>query len=395
MSILAECPECHKKQSTKNRACACGADLLKAKASKRLRYWISYRMPDGKQRRESVGFSIEEAKDADGKRRSQKRENRIFDIVPESKITFEELAEWYLNLKSVKSLSSYDRIKLALRNFNTTLGNKKVCELKLNDLEEYQLGRADQGRAPATIDMEIKIMQTAVTKAFDNDKVDGRALKPFRSLKKQLKKGSNARTRTLTIEEFLKLLDAAPGHLKAILQIAFHTGMRSGEIRNLCWKNIDRKNGFIRLSDDSTKEGKRKIIPINHHVETVLNNLPRAIQHDYVITYEGEPIRQKCGFKRSIRTACKNAGIPYGREHPNGITFHDIRRTVKTNMLNAGIDKAFRDTLLGHSLEGMDAYYLKPDEKALKKAMEKYTEWIDSKLNVSIEKLSQQLVNKA
>jgi len=65
MSILAECPICHKKQSNKNRMCACGADLFKAKTSKRVRYWISFRMPDGTQKRESVGFSIEEARDAD------------------------------------------------------------------------------------------------------------------------------------------------------------------------------------------------------------------------------------------------------------------------------------------------------------------------------------------
>ena len=352
-------------------------------------------MPDGKQRRESVGFSIEEARDADGKRRSQKRENRIFDILPESKITFKELAEWYLSNSKVKKLSSYDRIDLALRNFNNILGMKKVCNIKLNDLEEYQAERSDQGRAPATIDMEIKIMQTAVTKAFDNDKIDGRALKAFRGLKKQLKKGSNARTRTLTINEYISLVDAAPIHLKNILKIAFHTGMRAGEIRNLQWeKNIDRKTGFIRLADDSTKEKKGKVIPINHHVVTVLKEIPRALQHDYVITYEGQPIRQKDGFKRSMKTACKNAGIPYGRKTENGITFHDIRRTVKTNMLSAGIDKAYRDTLLGHSLEGMDRHYIVPDEKSLKKAMLKYTECIDQKIEEEKVKLGQQKVNK-
>ncbi len=283
---------------------------------------------------------------------------------------------------------------MALKNFNAALGRKNVCNLKLDDLEQYQAERLEQGRAPATIDMEIKIMQTAVTKAFDNDMIDGRALKPFRSLKKQLKKGSNARTRTLTIEEYIRLVDAAAPHLKLILQIAFNTGMRAGEIRNLRWKDIDRKKGLIRLDDYRTKEGKKKIIPINHHVESVLSGIPRAIQHDFVITFQGEPIRQKDGFKRSLKTACKNAGIPYGRGESDGMTLHDIRRTVKTNMLNAGIDKAIRDTLLGHSLEGMDRHYIVPDERALKKAMARYTEWLDEKLNAAHKKLGQHLVNK-
>jgi len=41
-----------------------------------------------KQRWEEVGYSIEGAKDAEGKRRDQKREGRIFDIKPEAKMTF-------------------------------------------------------------------------------------------------------------------------------------------------------------------------------------------------------------------------------------------------------------------------------------------------------------------
>lgn len=67
----------------------------------------------------------------------------------------------------------------------------------------------------------------------------------------------------------------------------------------------------------------------------------------------------------------------YGQKVSGGFIFHDIRATVKTNMLRAGIDKALRDTLLGHSLEGMDAFYLKPSEDDLKGAMVKYTQWFD------------------
>ena len=75
MAILAECPICHRKQAAKNKLCSCGEDLVKAKRSKRVKYWISYRLPDGKQRRESVdaykdlnGYSIEDANKAHSKR---------------------------------------------------------------------------------------------------------------------------------------------------------------------------------------------------------------------------------------------------------------------------------------------------------------------------------------
>lgn len=44
MAILAECPLCHKKQSVRNRKCACGSDLTAAKRAKKVRYWVTYRL---------------------------------------------------------------------------------------------------------------------------------------------------------------------------------------------------------------------------------------------------------------------------------------------------------------------------------------------------------------
>ena len=155
MAVLAECPVCHKKQTVRSKLCLCGEDLDKAKRSQKVRYWISYRLPGGKQKREAVGFSIEEARDAEGKRRSQKRENRIFDIVPEGKMTFQQLANWYTNLKSVKALKSYDRVELCLQQFNSVFGSWLVNSIRVVDLEEYQVKRQKDGRAPATIDMEL------------------------------------------------------------------------------------------------------------------------------------------------------------------------------------------------------------------------------------------------
>jgi hypothetical protein len=51
--------------------------------------------------------------------------------------------------------------------------------------------------------------------------VDGRTVKAFRRVKRKLRRGDNARRRTLTIDEFLKLVDVAPPHLKAFLTVGF------------------------------------------------------------------------------------------------------------------------------------------------------------------------------
>ena len=50
-------------------------------------------------------------------------------------------------------------------------------------------------------------------------------------------------------------------------------------------------------------------------------------------------------------------------------------------MLDSGVDKIYRDCILGHSLDGMDAHYMAPSEGDLKKAMERYTDWLNFKVN--------------
>jgi integrase len=162
--------------------------------------------------------------------------------------------------------------------------------------------------------------------------------------------------------------------------MAYYTGMRPGELLSLQRSHIDRETMFIRLPAELTKENKPKNIPINQHVKDVIDSSLRAIQHDFVFTLKGASIRYKQTLQRMFRTACKHSKIPYGRKIPNGITFHDIRRTVKTNMLSAGVDKVYRDLILGHSLKGMDIHYLVPSEDSLKQAIGKYTWWIDNQI---------------
>jgi len=51
-------------------------------------------------------------------------------------------------------------------------------------------------------------------------------------------------------------------------------------------------------------------------------------------------------------------------------------------MLNAGIDKVYRDTILGHSLGGMDINYMAFSESDLKRNMDRYTSWLDNQLKL-------------
>ena len=90
-------------------------------------------------------------------------------------------------------------------------------------------------------------------------------------------------------------------HLRNMLLIAMNTGMRGRELSELRWPHIDREGSLIRLPAELTKEKKPKSIPINRHVERVLDDALRAVHHGYIISYKGEPIRNKNGPKNTER----------------------------------------------------------------------------------------------
>ena len=107
MAILAECPLCHKKQAVKNRLCDCGADLVKLKKSGKVRYWIQYRLPGGRQRKEYAGTTVEEARASEGKRLAQRHESpRVLKKVPEDRMTFQELTNFIMTTEKSPTLTA-------------------------------------------------------------------------------------------------------------------------------------------------------------------------------------------------------------------------------------------------------------------------------------------------
>ncbi len=369
MAIMAECPVCKRKVAVKHKTCKCGEDLVKAKQGKRVKYHIVYRVK-GKQKWQLADkpYSIENARACEGKLRGCKAENRILEPLPDSKMLFRELADWYLDLERVKALSSQWRVKMALDRFNETFGDRIVNTILPSEIENYQGKRKAEGKSDATIDQEVGAAKTVINKAFNNDMVGGDSLKRFKRVKKLLKAGANRRDKVLSIEEADALMEAAPAHIKPIVATAYHTGMRKGEILNLKWNRIDMQERTIRLTPKDTKSGRGRIIPISESLYPTLKALPKSIHHGEVFLFKGKPITD---IRGGLRKACKGAEIPYGRSALNGFTFHDLRHTFNTDMRKAGVHESVIKKIMGHEDPGMFSRYNTIDLDDLKGGIER------------------------
>ena len=276
-------------------------------------------------------------------------------MMPDSKITFAALAEWYFELESVKALKAFDTVKVYIGKFLKVFGDTLVSDIQPADLENLQARRRREGLKDKSVDDEVNYVKTMVIKGFDNAKLNGDALRVFRRVKKLLKGHANARDRALSADEFNRLMDACPRHLKDILTVGYWTGMRKGEITSLTWDKIDMKGRMIRLDATDTKAGKAKSIPMSDAVHVVLKAIVRAIHDQHVFLYYGKRITRN--FSQGLKTACSKAGIEWGRDVKGGFVFHDLRHSFVTDMRRAGVDRTVRMAITGHAIRDMDQRY--------------------------------------
>lgn len=373
MAVLAECPGCHNKQALKNKVCVCGQDLDKFKRSNKINYWIVYRLPGGKQKKEMIGVSIEEARDANAKRRVQKREKRIFDVKLEAKMTFKELTDWYLSLESVKDKKYFWVLQIRLNQFNSVFGHMMVQDIKNSMLKEYQVRRKKEGKAFSTIDQDIGAAKAVINAAFYDDKVGGDVLKQFKTVGKLLHGNSNKRKRTIASTEFNRLVESAPSHLKPILWTGYLTGAREGEVLQLRWGMVSLKDRIIKLPKEITKDNEDREIPISEDLYEILNSLPRGIQGDYnVFTHRGKAIKD---FRTGLTMACEKAGIVYGRFKDNGFIYHDLRRTFYTEARRAGVPDSVIKEITGHSRNQVTDRYDDVSMEDKKQAVERLVQY--------------------
>jgi integrase len=373
MAILAECPVCRRKQAVTHKACSCGVNLDAEKKSKKVKYHVVYRLPDGKQVwRGLASFencdpcSISDARKVEAKFNVCKKENKleVFDVRPEATMTFKQLSDWYLSLEKVKALKSYVRTAIALNRFNEKVGHRLVKDIKPVDLENYQSARKAQRMADATVDMEVSSAKSVIRKAFDNDMVSGKVFKTFSNVRKILKVGSNIRDRVLSVSEADNLIENAPSHLMPILLTAYETGMRRQEVFGLCWSAVNVKDRVISLGE--TKNGRPRMVPMTERLFATLKAIPRDLRDkEHVFLLRGKPV---VDIRDSIEAACERVGIEYGCTK-DGFTLHSLRHTVNTDLRKAGVQESVINAIIGHVDGSMFGRYNTIDLEDLRQAM--------------------------
>ena len=134
------------------------------------------------------------------------------------------------------------------------------------------------------------------------------------------------RIRSLSREEYAKLLQELPEHLQDMVRFSVATGLRQGNVTRLQWKQVSLERRHLWISGADHKNGRPHAVPLNDLAMAVV--IRREGDHPtYVFTYEGSPIVQV--NTKAWRNALKRAGIEDFR-------WHDLRHTFATWHREAG-----------------------------------------------------------
>lgn len=155
-----------------------------------------------------------------------------------------------------------------------------------------------------------------------------------------------ARTRWLTPAEAQRLIGCAVEHLKNPIRCALLTGLRLSNILQLRWDQIDFEQNQIDLRIKSrTPGGRLLVLPISPPLRALLLSC-EGDHPEYVFVrrfkredLDARPIES---FRRSFGTACRRAGI-------TDFTFHDLRHTAATWMVQNGVALDLVQEVLGHT----------------------------------------------
>lgn len=154
----------------------------------------------------------------------------------------------------------------------------------------------------------------------------------------------------------------------AILLLASHTGLRSIDIINLRLSDIDWLNDSIHIVQKKT--GRPLVLPLetntgNAIAEYILEARPESTS-EYVFLKTCAPYRKlaDCGTPNNILAKyLKNAGISH--QPGDGKSFHALRRSMGTWMLESGVPLTTISQVLGHKDQDSAKQYLSMDHERL------------------------------
>lgn len=261
---------------------------------------------------------------------------------------FDKYLSWLESNKRYHTFKSYRSILKEFRRYLVTKGIRKLRAISPAVIDDYIVMRQQKSKR-WTVNNHIIAIRAIFNKAKEWHYVKRNPLEG----KKPVEVNDAKQIRAMSEEEcrrFLAVCNRDFPEYYAMFVAFITSGMRSGELFSLEWKDIDFARRYIHIraktgfspkgKDLKTNKAKERKIPLHPELAEILRFIPRTSSK--VFTDNGNSFSQQKPRRLLIRIA-KKARI-------DDLTrLHELRHTYASVLLSRGVDIFALKELLGHS----------------------------------------------
>ena len=269
--------------------------------------------------------------------------------------TLPEVGERYIEYAKLHK-RSWKRDVQMLDNLHAFFGSAKLRDITPLRVEEYQRERVREV-SPATSNREMALLKHMFNMAERWGQHQG--TNPVRLVK--FLPEDNLRVETVSEAEEQRLLLASPPYLRDMILFAINTGLRTSDIFNLEWTEVDIEQR--RLKKIVKKNQRPLSLPLNDTAFGIVE-ARRGIHHGPYVFYNPMTGDKFKDVKGAIAAAVKRAGL-------GKITWHMFRHTFASRLTREGVDIVTVKELLGHSNISTTMRYAHSNDEAKRRAVQR------------------------
>lgn len=258
---------------------------------------------------------------------------------------------WIKEKKLEVRNSSYKNYMYTIENkVIPVFGNYEIDQITRKMIQDFIIKQSENSRQETVINI-TKVLSQSFKYAVDNNYIKE---SPYRSIKVP-KDQCIKELKVFKPEEIEKILslEKYSAQKKNIINIAYRTGMRIGEILSLKWEDINLEgkfltvrrtlssynNGIPEICDTKTKSSRRRI-DLDEESIKILQSI--EVKGEFVFCKNDGSILSRQSIYQSFKRMCKAAGVPYH-------SFHTLRHTHASILLSQNVHPKIVQERLGHA----------------------------------------------
>lgn len=232
------------------------------------------------------------------------------------------------------------------------LGSRQLGSIRRTDIQGLVTASSER-LSPKTVENHLRLIRTIFNAAVEDQLITA---SPVRKISRQ--QVSRAKVIPLSVAQVDALVAATPARYRAMVLAAVGSGLRQGELLGLRERDVDVQRGLLHvrhqlisvpgvpvyLGPPKTPSSLRTV-PVPDFVSRALADHVRdypAGPFEVIFTNKRGDVVNRQSLHRSFQAALRTAGLP------GSITFHQLRHTYASLLIEAGESVTVVAARLGH-----------------------------------------------